>query len=63
MLHLVQNNASEIELNKLRAKIRLINARRGRRKSDEIDEHFYFTEMWPSFALKLVLGLTEFDYR
>lgn len=62
MLHLVQNNAREIKLSQLRAKIRLINTRRGRQMVEEIEEHFYVTEVWPAFALELVLGLTEFDY-
>lgn len=63
MLHLVQSSAREIKLSLLRAKIRLINARRGRQMIEEIEEHFYVTEVWPAFALELVLGLTEFDYR
>lgn len=64
MLQLVQCSKEEIEKKRLLAKIRFIESKihwREKRKS-EIADYFHAIEIWPNYAIKILLS-DEFRYK
>lgn len=66
LLYTVQNTKKEILHNKLVAKIRLIETKKGKNISasfkNEMEDFFYPVECWPNFALEILLS-NSFRYQ
>lgn len=62
LLHIVQNSKKEIIHNRLIAKTRLIETKKGKNVSQrfkkEIGDLFYPIESWPNFAIEILLSNT-----
>lgn len=58
LLFAVKKTEKEILHNKLVAKIRLINGKKGSHFKEKMEDFFYCIEMWPNYAIEILLSKT-----
>lgn len=61
--HLVLCTPDEVAKKRILARIRLIGTNRGNHVRSEIEDVFWGIDLWPLYALKILIGEDDFSYR